>query len=283
MWSWEEIQAARQHIFSSQLEADVEDRHSRWGGIPRMVLQSLDVSQQALLTTALDSCSLSELTSSLTSLSYTTSKVSDMLLHQTVDAGYLKGPVAFASEWVQGELISRYSRSRHVAVREFVAESGGVPSVAAFRSALWEGHVWGALKHRGSFICRDLQDLEAGPFEIELEPCSRSEGMWDIGRGLSTGVYNWRRSKGLPAAHAFVQPHILIESTTSQDHRSNARGMADAVRAIKAEESEAQLFYVVPPAVYSSYTEQILEQLRDDVAAECMDWAVEQFVLRVDI
>lgn len=206
-----------------------------------------------------------------------------MLLHQTVDAGYLKGPVVFASERVQGELISRYSQSRHVAVREFVAESGGVPSVAAFRSALWEGHVWGALKHGGSFSCRDLQDLEAGPFEIELESCSRSEGMWDIGRGLSTGVYNWRRSKGLPAAIAFVQPHMLIVSTTSRDHRSNARGMADAVHAIKAEGSEAQLFYMVPPAAYSSYTEQILEQLRDDVAAESIDWAEEQFVLRVDI
>ena len=49
-----------------------------------------DAAHQALLTTALNSCSLSELISSMASLSYTTSKVSDLVLHQTVDAGYLK-------------------------------------------------------------------------------------------------------------------------------------------------------------------------------------------------
>ena len=286
MWSWEEIQAARQHIFSSQLEADVADRYSRWGGIPRMVLQNLDVSHQALLTTALDSCSLNELLDSLTSLSYTTSKVSDMLLHQTVDAGYLKGPVVFASDWAQREIISRYSRSRPVAVREFLTESGGRPSVAAFRAMLWEGCAYEALQRGGAFSCRDLQDPDAGPFEIELEPCSSSEGLWDvqgISTGLSSGVYHWQRSKNLPAGDASIQPSMCIELSKSEDHRIDARGMANAVRGMQAEERDVKLFFMVPPAVFGSYPKQTLKRIRGDHAAEGVDPAVKQFVFRVDI
>ena len=285
VWSWEGIQAARQHIFSSQPEADVASRYSKWGGIPRMVLQNLDVSHQALLTTALDSYSLNELLDSLTSLSYTTSKVSDMLLHQTVDAGYLKGPVVFASDWEQEEMISRYSRGRQVAVRNFLTELGGRPSVAAFRAALWEGYAYVALQRGGSFSCRDLQDPDAGPFQIELKPCSSSEGLWDvqgISAGLSSGVYHWQKSKKLPAGDALIQPSVCIELSKSGDHSINARGMANAVRGMQAEEQDVQLFFVVPPDVFGSYPKQTLEQIRGDHAAEGVNRAVKQFVLRVD-
>ena len=286
VWSWEEIQAARQHVFSSQPEADVASRYSKWGGIPRMVLQNLDVSHQALLTTALASCSLNELIDSLTSLSYTASKVSDMLLHQTVNAGYLKGPVVFASDWVQAEMISRYAQSRQVAVRSFLTESGGRPSVAAFRAALWEHWVHAALQRGGSFSCRDLQDPNAGPFKIDLEPCSSSEGLWDVegsSAGLSSGVYHWQRSKALPAGDALIQPSVCIELSKSGDHRVDARGMANAVRGMQAEERDAQLFFVVPPAVFGSYPKQTLKRIRGGHAAEDVDRAVKQFVLRVDI
>ena len=209
VWSWEEIQAARQHIFSSQNEADVADRYSRWGGIPRMVLQNLDAFDQGLLTTALNSCSLSELTSSMADLSSSTSKLSDMLLHQTVDAGYLKGHVVFASEWVEKEAMSRHSQGGQLGLRDFLAGSGGVPSVAAFRVALWEHYAHAALQRGGCFSCMDLQNPEAGPFEIELEPCSSPErlpGTQDISTGRSSGVYGWERARTWQQSMQSSQP-----------------------------------------------------------------------------
>ena len=167
VWSWEEIQAARQHIFSSQLEADVGSRYSRWGGIPRYVLELTDADDQALLTDALETCSLSDLASSMTYLS-TGSMVSSrvtyyahMLLHLTVEAGtYLQGPVVFASDWVQGELISRYPQFGQQEVQDFLAATVYKPSVAAFRGAIWERHAHAALQRGGSFSCRDLEDPE---------------------------------------------------------------------------------------------------------------------------
>jgi len=197
VWSWEEIEAAHQHIFSSQLEADVASRYSKWGGIPRFVLQKTDAADQALLTKALNSCSLTFLTSSMVNLS-TASKFSDMLLHLTMEAGYLKGPVVFASDWVQGEVISRCLQHGRHEVHNFLAASRGEPSVAAFRGALWERYAHVALQRGGWFTCRDLQDPEAGSFEIELQPCSSSVGLCnvqDISTGLSSGVYGWGRNK----------------------------------------------------------------------------------------
>lgn len=284
-WSWEEMQAARQHIFSSQPEADVASRYSRWGGIPRFVLQKTDAADQALLQKALNDCSLGDLTSSMTGLSCA-SKISHRLLHLTVEAGYLEGPMVFASDWVQGEVISRYLQFRQHEVHDFLAASGGEPTVAAFRGALWERYAHVALQRGGSFSCRDLQDAEAGPFEMELQPCSSSVGLWDlqdITTELGSGVYGWGRSKNLPAIDAVVQPDKLFQITVSGDHRVNAKGLANAVRAMRAEERAVQLFFVVPPDVFSSYTKQTLKRIRGDLAAENVARAVKQFVLKVVI
>ena len=158
-WSWEEIQAARQHIFSRHPEADVASRYSKWGGIPRYVLQNTDAADQDLLQIALNCCSLDNVTRGLESISCA-SDFTHFLLHLTVEAGYLAGPVVFASDWVQGEVISRCLKFRR---DDFVAGSWGKPSVAAFRGALWESYAHAALQRGGggasaAGICK-MQEL----------------------------------------------------------------------------------------------------------------------------
>ena len=285
VWTWEEIQAARQLIFSDQHETDVVSRFSRWGGIPRFVLQKTDAADQALLEDAMYKCSLHELASSMTDPS-SASRVSHRLLHLTVDAGYLKGPVVFASKWVEEEIISRYSRGKQHEVHDFLTASGGRPSVAAFRGALWERYAHVALQRSGSFSCRDLQKPGAGPFEIEFQPCSTSVGLWDvqdISTGLSIGVYGWGRNKNLPSVDAVIQPNKLFQITVSGDHRVHAGGLANAVRAMQAEEQNVQLFFVVPPDVFSKYSKQTLKRIRGDLTAENVARGVKQFVLKIDL
>ena len=283
-WSWGEIEAARKHIFNKQDEEDVASRYSKWGGIPRSVLQKTDSGDQALLQLALDQCTIADLTSSMTDLSGA-SKISHRLLHETVEAGYLRGPVVFASAWVQAELINRYLQFKQHEVHDFLAASGGTPSIAAFRGALWERYAHVALQRGGAFCCRDLQDAEAGPFEIELQPCSSTVGLWDlqdISTQLENGVYGWGKSKNLPAIDAVVQPDKLFQITVSGDHRISAKGLANDVRAIRGEQQAVQLFFVVPPDVFSSYTKQTLKQIRGDLEAEHVARAVKQFVLRIN-
>ena len=210
------------------------------------------------------------------------------LLHLTVEAGYLAGPVVFASDWVQGEVISRCLKFRRDDLRHFVAGSWGEPSVAAFRGALWESYAHAALQRGGSFSCRDLQDAGADPLEIELEPGSSSVGSWDlqdimITTELGSGVDRWGRSEDLPEFYAVVQPDKLFQITVSGDPRVKAKGLANAVYAMQATERAVQLFFVVPPHVFSSYTTQTLKQIRGDLAAENVAGAGKQFVLKAGI
>jgi len=284
----EEIQAAHQHIFSSQLEADVASRYSRWGGIPQYVLQLTDESLQAWLMVAVNKFSLSNVTWGLADLS-TASDFNQMLFHLTVDAGYCQGPVVFASDWVQGQVITRCLQAGPREVRAFLAGgSWGEPNVVAFRGRLWERYAHVALQRGGRFSCRDLQDPEARPFEIEIEPepCSSSVDLSDVqdsSTPLSGCIGGWGRSKNLPATYAVVQPGQPFQITLSGNRRINARWLVDLVREMQAKEQDMQLFFVAPPDEFRSYTKQTLERIRGDLAAESVARVVKQFVLKVDL
>ena len=87
----------------------------------------------------------------------------------------------------------------------------------------------------------------------------------------------------MPALDAVVQPDRLFQVTVSGDHKIDASGLAAAVRAMQALEQNVQLFFVVPPDMFNSYSKQTLKRIRRDLAAECVARAVKQFVLRINI
>ena len=74
-----------------------------------------------------------------------------------------------------------------------------------------------------------------------------------------------------------------FQITVSGDPRVNAKGLVNAVRAMQAKERAVQLFFVVPPHVFSSYMTQTLKQIRGDLTAENVAGAGKQFVLKVGI
>ena len=179
VWSWPEVQAAREHIFSQQAEADIHARFCLWGGIPRYVLQLLDALHQDLLTEAVDNCSLGDLLASMTNINSAV-KLSHRLIHLTVTADCKKGPVQFASDWVRDQLVSRYLQYRSRELQDFLTASGGVPAVADFRGRPWERHAHDLLCRGGIFSCRDLTAAPADAFEHTLFPCSSKKGLWDV-------------------------------------------------------------------------------------------------------
>lgn len=134
-WAPEEIETARHWIFNSQPKTEVDDRLKRWGGVPLFVLQKTDLADQAMLQDALNSCSLSNFVSCMADLSHA-SGFTHMLLHQTVSAGYLRGPVEFALEWLKEELVARYMQFDQREVQRFLATSGGTPTIIAYRMAI---------------------------------------------------------------------------------------------------------------------------------------------------
>jgi hypothetical protein len=176
----DEIMKCRLYIFSDRSdhsEEAVKARFSRWGGIPRYVLQKTDEEDQSLLPKALAECSIRELVSSISNLS-SARKACHRLLHMTVLNDYTEGPVQFASQWVEEQAVSKYLQSKQHEVHEFMAASGGEPTVTDFRGKLWERHAHRKLQSGGRFLCRNLSD-GGDVFEIELPQSDTSVSIWD--------------------------------------------------------------------------------------------------------
>jgi hypothetical protein len=220
-WTVDEIMKCRLQIFSDQSdnsEEAVKNRFSRWGGIPRYVLQKTDEEDQMLISDALAECSISELVSSISNLS-SARKASHRLLHMTVQQNYMQGPVRFASQWVEEQAISKYSQSKQQEVHDVMAASGGEPTVAEFRGKLWKRHAHCKLQSGGRFLCRNLSD-GSDVFEIELPHSDKSVSIWDHTEiaQLEDAVYAWGRSKTFPAVDAVIQPDKLFQITVSSNH-----------------------------------------------------------------
>ena len=236
-----------------------------------------------MMKEALDSCSLGELINSMTNISSAT-KISHRLVHLTVDEQYLKGSVQFASEWVKEQLIGKYLQFRSREVQDFLIGSGGEPAIADFRGKLWERRAHEALYGGGTFDCRDLQD--AKQFQCELQPCSNKVGLWDIEdvrTQLASGIYGFGKNQSFPAVDAVVQPDKLFQITVSDDHRIDVRGLASAVQAMQASQSQVQLYFAVPPDKFTAFTKQTLKRVRGDVEAASVARSVKQYVLKIEL
>jgi hypothetical protein len=283
-WSIDEIMNCRQHIFSGQsdnFEDAVRDRFSRWGGIPRWVLQNTDEEDQMLLTKALAECSISELVCSINNLS-SAPKASHRLLHMTVKQNYTEGPVRFASQWVEEQAITQYLQSKQHEVHDFMAASGGEPTVADFRGKLWERFAHRKLQSGGRFLCRDLSDC-GSDFELDLPQCDTAVSIWDHTEiaELEDAVYAWGRSKTFPAVDAVIQPDKLFQITVSDNHRINVQGLNNASQAMHGF-PHVTLYFVVPPDMFSSYKKQALKRIRNDLEGAQLARDIKQCVLKLD-
>ena len=283
VWGQDEVLLCREHIFSTVQEAEVRQKFSVWGGIPRFVLQFTDMEHQRLLDKAVKDCSITDLATCMQDISKAT-KASHRLLHMSVDADYLEGPVVFASAWVRDSLIQAYLQGQQQQVRAFMEASGGEPLMASFRGKLWEHHAQRRLQGGGRFLCRDLCDVDKEPFFIVLEEYTSSPGVWDSHdiAELADGVFGWCKNKVFPAIDVAVQPDKLFQVTVSGDHRIDVRGLVDAVRAMRAPVEQVRLYFVVTPDVFSRYSKQTLKRNRGYLEAAHLARSVSQYVLKLD-
>jgi hypothetical protein len=271
----------RLHIFSAHSQAAVTERFNRWGGIPRWVLENTDDEDQMLITDALAECSIGELVSSINNLS-TARKASHRLLHMTVRPNYMKGPVRFASEWVEDQALSMYLQSQQQAVHDFMVASGGESTIAEFRGKLWERHAHRKLQQGGQWTCRSLTS-DSDEYEITLPPCTSVLGIWDhtdIAQ-LADAVYAWGKNKRFPAVDAVMQPDKMFQITVSDSHGIDVKGLNNASRALRAFPN-VKLYFVVPPDIFTQFKKQSLKRIRGDVDAAQAARDIEQCVIRID-
>ena len=154
VWSWEEIKAAGVHIFRQQ-ESDFRERYERWLGIPRFVLQLLEVAYQESLEEAIDRCSLDILAHCLTSLTAHT-QISDNLVHIQVKEDYLKGPTQIAGGYIKDRLAAKYVQAEDSYIEHFLAASAYNADARALSRKIFEKKKAHKLLEKASSFTWDL-------------------------------------------------------------------------------------------------------------------------------
>lgn len=252
VWSYKEIQAACQLIFSCRPEAEVTDRFIKWGGIPRFVLQLTDAADQDFLRKGVSACSIRDLEAGMSSISSASPQIAHMLLHVTVTAGYLKGPVVFASEWVEEQLARNLIQSKCREVEDFFASSGGVSGIAAFREMLWKCYAHAKLQ-RGGLFWRREPDWQLQRYPIELAQCTSYIELRDDQDVASLRSREYSRGMGWAsiAVDAVEQPDklFIFSMSVANAIKIDVKGLSMALQAMHAKR-KVVVYLGVPPGVF---------------------------------
>ena len=129
---------------------------------PRHVLANTLTADEEEMGRAVQDCSLDCLTSCFAD-SGTAPKQMSHRLTKVTTTDYSEGPIRFASAAIQDQLAQKFLRQNNHSVRAFLASSGGVPAMVAFRGYLLEAtrvHAHDILPREGDLRCRNLQTCE---------------------------------------------------------------------------------------------------------------------------
>lgn len=137
-WKLEtELIPAGKQIFGMKAE-DVRARSSTFGPFPRHVLASTLTANQRELEQAVQGCTLDVLQSCFANPGTSPQAMSHRLIKVTTTADYDQGDPQFACAAVRDALAQKFLRQNDHSVRSFLASSGGLPAIQAFRGCLFE-------------------------------------------------------------------------------------------------------------------------------------------------
>jgi hypothetical protein len=157
VWSHDELQECRKHLFAHLSSEIVEDLFFRWGGIARYVLQLADdTTQQSLLDEALDGTNLSSVIDSF-GKSDASAEASSRLIHVSVKDDFNRDTYLFASGYVADEVYKReYEKNRENLIA-FISASDGIGETSTLRGTLFERHAHRLIAKGGIFNVRELK------------------------------------------------------------------------------------------------------------------------------
>lgn len=277
---WELLYAVNDGASSPDMSLDaVMERFTKWGGIPRYVLEKTGPDHQQRLQEAISGANLSSLARSVGDVS--TNQQSLRILHIVRNTNFDKDYITFASKYVSDEVFNtQFARSK-LEVELFISATKGSPELASVRGIIFErfAHVLIAGQKRRPLRARYL-GIDGGETDIAWPEMERrsfasaqslAELLAEAGAGAT--LYLKPTVINFPAIDAIVPGQALLQMTVSLRHglRSGAafQSFWDGVLAIGSKErgdnamttfSAATLipaiYFVVPEDIYHEFKAQ---------------------------
>lgn len=263
VWTWDEIDSCRELLYNTdplRSREAVREAFTRWGGIPRFVLEKLnDRAAQLSLNAAVavtDSAKLEVAVGSIDSAG----ELSHKLLHIIVEKPYVNFHVSFGTQHIADEVTQRLATERGAAL-EHLLRTATNPVMADIRGTLFEGYAHRRLAQGGVFKVRELfQDSKLGAeTELALPPsrlCAISK-MEEIDT-FQDGDYLKPSVSNFPAVDSIRLPDIWFQMTVSRSHPVKHA----LVRTILDHFSgNVRLYFVVPPDIFDDFKWQPIVNL----------------------
>ena len=285
VWSLEKLETCRIAMYPEMPVADFRSRFDHWGGIPRFVLEKLDVANQRLLVQAIASATLPIIFNS-TGHAFAHPEMSHRILHLHVEADFVTTAVRWASLWVAEEVAMRLSEYEQNNLITILSAAAVDKDLAGLCDVLWEGYCQRVLAAGGNFKCRPL-GTEATPLDetarvITFESSSGRHifDSWPEVKLLPCDVYSRHRIKKLPAVDSVMQPNKLYQITVSSSHDVNCKGLLEALSGMQDDVHHVSLIFVVPTDMFQNFRAQNITWGEGDAALRNN---VQQFVLEMSL
>jgi hypothetical protein len=267
VWSWEEIDTCRRLIYAHdpvRTPERVLEAYSRWGGIPRYVLEKLaDVSAQQELPKAIARCELAALMREVGALDSATA-TSHRVFHFITSAPYVEVQIDFGSDFIRARVADLLLSRQKTELFSFVTRVSD-PVYAQLRGCFFEALAHERLAAGGSFPTRLLIPRVTG-LQGELPMTSRlTLGQKQTRRfsgadpsalrlllSHAPGDYCRPLANTFPVLDALILPNVLLQMTVSESHSVNEAKLAEILDALQIS-GIAELLFVVPPDKFDEF------------------------------
>ncbi|GFR52076.1 hypothetical protein Agub_g14599 [Astrephomene gubernaculifera] len=252
VWSDDEMQQCRKRLFPTLQEARFLELQSRWGNIPRYVLEKAENRVvQASLETALGSCDWDTVLKCINETDNAPHASHQLLQLQVLDLiEYDQMVMKPASPYVARKLVEK-AGSAHV--QDLVQLSLGTPAYAGAARAFYASYVHRRFQEGGTFNVRRLDKPHQPTAMLELEkpPKTCLFSTWEEVTLQQDCVYCIPRIDDLPAVGSIMQPSFLFQMTTTQKLEVNENGLKAAAHQLRGTK---RLYFVVPQGMFTTYS-----------------------------
>ncbi|GIM15305.1 hypothetical protein Vretimale_18130 [Volvox reticuliferus] len=258
IWTDEEIEKCRLQLYPSLDDAMVRTLMSKWGNIPRYVLEkAMDEVAQSSLDDAITTCKWEDIMACI-GMPDSARDASHKLVHlEVVGDQYNKKVMMPASQYVAQQIVAKMGNGHMRLLKDLVHLSINFPSYAAAAGVFFETYAHRRLQQGGSFQVRQLHPskmkdpMDAEPFV--LQQCSDIHVFHKLEEVEQhfNNTYYVPHVSNFPAVDALMQPNILLQMTIAQKAGVNESGLKAAAGRLL--HKPARLYFVVPDNIFGAF------------------------------
>ncbi|GIM10155.1 hypothetical protein Vretimale_13912 [Volvox reticuliferus] len=260
VWTDDEIEKCRIQLFPSLENEMVQMLVSKWGNIPRYVLEkAMDVPSQRSLDNALSICQWKDIMQCIGAPSTVPYYYHKLLHLEVVSDEYNMMIMKLASPYVVREIEMKEGTHHVGQLQHLVHLSICKPEIyGAVGGTFFKNYAHRCLQQGGSFQVRRLGPSNMDhPKDTELfalQQCSdihEFNNLEEVEQRVNS-IYYLSQAHNVPAVNAMIQPNILFQMTITQNCQVNPHALKTAAGRLL--NKPARLYFVVPDYVFKAFS-----------------------------